>query len=1274
MLQLRIFQRGLVLVGTPLLIEIALICSLFFLLYQSAQERIVETKYRSFSSEVSRLLGLVSSAPSVLAASVQFRSEKLFQEYEKQVAEIKSSLEYLEKILAEIPEIPKSDYQELERSIDAVLDVTGKIAEQRQNADSFSSIEKLEAFQKSMVKAKQVAYLHLESMFESSDRMTEAAEARLDRTRHLQILILQIGLVSNVLCAILLSLFYRASILKRIKILSENTVAIRSGKKLAAPVSGNDEIALFDQSMHQMLRQLAYAAKNENELFENASDVICVLDADHNFMRVNPASQKDWGLAAEQLISKNLCDLLTEAEFAKAELAIKDCRMNARASSFETSIETKDGRKRTGLWSVYWSESEKQLFCIVHDLTESKQIEEEKKQFLTMITSDLQTPLTKISTSFARVKAEILEDLGGSNKDKLDMTSKNIRRLLGLVNDLLAVTQMESGSFELAPQNLEIEDLLGSAASDLEALAAQKKIKIEIKVQSGLRAFFDPDKITQVLINLLSNAIKFSGTESTITISAQDADQNENGLIEVKVRDQGRGVPESHRTSIFEKFSQVDLADGKRQTGTGLGLPICKQIIEMHGGVIGVESKYGSGSTFFFSLPKTQHAAELLLKEKRDEKIKEANSSRCKDISETAGEAPKSGGLEKGSGQAEMRALNKNSSGLSLIMEKLSLQSKGSLLIATPLIIGLLLVLFCSSSLNRTEEERERELHMRKMALTASKLSKFILYSSGAVMNTVETMRWNRFKSALLACKKHEVELEALVERYPYAKKEYEKFLALGKKLSRYSTDLVKQKQQESDEGIASLLKEKIRQLPALVGVNRHLRNIIDFAESAEFTSPEKELAQRQSQSMFLLTGLIASIALSFVLAVLFSLGVSRRILIMADNAGRLANEDRLNPLLGGKDELSQIDIAFHETAMQLAEARKKERAIFDNCKDVLCVLSPSLHFLSINAACQERWGYSKKEILNLSLDQLIPDDTKEIANKFFACDDNLSASEISVELLIKTKSGTEVETLWSASCKQANENMFCVVHDISQRKALERLQKEFLAMVSHDLRTPLSAISGMIQLLHAGALGKLKDENMQVLAEIKENADSLLELINDILDLEKLEAGKMQLHREDLFLHEIIDQVLENIESAALPCQLSSILSESQEKLNLSADRERLTYAITKLARFLITHARLNSKSLEANERVQIKLSAEEKADRTIEIRILDSGPPLSPEILSEVRASSSKTPKDSSLAIPLALKTISLHNGSLSFETIDSSKNLLRIQLPEKALSSGT
>ena len=223
--------------------------------------------------------------------------------------------------------------------------------------------------------------------------------------------------------------------------------------------------------------------------------------------------------------------------------------------------------------------------------------------FTAMIAHDLRSPLMNI-TGVAEVMIEgMFGDVTDEQKKWLERIQANGRTLVDLVSDFLDFSKLESGYVEVKQERVDLSDLIQRTIENFQVLAREKLISISDAVDLSLPAVHaDPRRVDQVLSNLLSNAIKFTGEAGQTEVGAVLADASQ---VKVWVKDNGVGIPADEIGQLFQKYRQGGNAKRSSGQGTGLGLVICKMIVEAHGGKIWVESQPGQGSTFFFSLPTT---------------------------------------------------------------------------------------------------------------------------------------------------------------------------------------------------------------------------------------------------------------------------------------------------------------------------------------------------------------------------------------------------------------------------------------------------------------------------------------------------------------------------------------------------------------------------------------------------------------------------------------------------------------------------------------------
>ncbi|MBS1954305.1 MAG: PAS domain S-box protein [Cyanobacteria bacterium SZAS-4] len=238
------------------------------------------------------------------------------------------------------------------------------------------------------------------------------------------------------------------------------------------------------------------------------------------------------------------------------------------------------------------------LLGMIMDVTERHEIERFKNEFLGVVSHELRNPLTAIRGSLKMMMVGALGQQTEQAQKAITIAERSATRLIGLVNDLLDAEKLEAGKLDMQFELRPLYPILEMGVESVKAFADDHQVTVQYKQTESL-VYADDHRIVQVLINLLSNAIKYSPKGSTVRVDVVSIGD----LDEVRITDQGRGIPASHVNSLFQRFKQVERSDATAKGGTGLGLVICKAIIEQHMGTIGVESEIGKGSTFWFRLP-----------------------------------------------------------------------------------------------------------------------------------------------------------------------------------------------------------------------------------------------------------------------------------------------------------------------------------------------------------------------------------------------------------------------------------------------------------------------------------------------------------------------------------------------------------------------------------------------------------------------------------------------------------------------------------------------
>lgn len=411
--------------------------------------------------------------------------------------------------------------------------------------------------------------------------------------------VLLTSLVSlNLGCLVLLFFFFSRSIVNRLALILDNSQRLAGGRELNPRLRGSDEIVELDSAFHAMVAALEEAAHTQKAMIANVSDLVCSLSEVGRFLMVSSSCTDILGYAPEELIGKNLLDLVVPEEEAETAEKLRQVISGKDQSTFTTRMSRKDGAIIDMLWSTTWSASEATMFCVVHDVTAKKCAERLQQEVVQMVSHDLRSPLSAIDAFHHMLEEGVFGRLNDKGLAMLSIASRNTDRMLALISDLLDLEKGQAGVLQLDKQEIRLATLFEQAIHGVLVLANVRGVELSAE-HTDLLVLADERRLLQILNNLLSNAIKFTAAGKRVMLSASEV----YGAVEIRVRDEGRGIPENMIQSVFERFCQVTASDAKDRGGSGLGLTICKMLVELHGGDITVESQVGIGSAFSFRIP-----------------------------------------------------------------------------------------------------------------------------------------------------------------------------------------------------------------------------------------------------------------------------------------------------------------------------------------------------------------------------------------------------------------------------------------------------------------------------------------------------------------------------------------------------------------------------------------------------------------------------------------------------------------------------------------------
>lgn len=430
--------------------------------------------------------------------------------------------------------------------------------------------------------------------------------------------------LSAALVTIILSLFLAVlisqEITRPIEEMRKQTLRIARGDFSGqVRVMGNDELGQLAGAVNNLSVRVEEAQESSDSerrrldsVLSHMSDGVLATDRRGNITIVNNMALQLLGVDHEDdLIGKSIIDALDiRHDYTVRELI--------NSNQKEMIIDMSAGGNDLIL-NAYFSPIQREsgfisgLVCVLHDVTSQQKEERERKQFVSNVSHELRTPLTSVHSY-----VEALSD--GAWKDKdiapqfLTVIQNETNRMIRMINDLLSLSRMDSGTTKLNLEYVNIKELFNYILNRFDMIIKKdendqnnKKYTIErYFTDKDLWVEIDTDKFTQVIDNIMNNAIKYSPDGGVITTRLLETHNH----VILSISDQGLGIPRKDLGRIFDRFFRVDKARSRKQGGTGLGLAISKEVINLLGGQIWVDSIEGQGSTFYISLPYVPYEEE----------------------------------------------------------------------------------------------------------------------------------------------------------------------------------------------------------------------------------------------------------------------------------------------------------------------------------------------------------------------------------------------------------------------------------------------------------------------------------------------------------------------------------------------------------------------------------------------------------------------------------------------------------------------------------------
>jgi PAS domain S-box-containing protein len=350
-------------------------------------------------------------------------------------------------------------------------------------------------------------------------------------------------------------------------------------------------------------RKLAEAALRASEsrqraLLDAIPDSMFHLSRDGVYLDVHADRTSDLVMPADMLLGKTIFEVLPLDVANQVLAGIEQALRTEAVQLIEYQLVREQTVRDFEARVVVCAEHE--VLAIVRDITERKNMERMKNEFVSTVSHELRTPLTSIRGALGLILGGIVGEVSPKALTMVEIASKNSERLIRLINDILDIDKIESGKMIFDLQPVELTPLLEHVIDINRAYGQQFDITFALESTiTGAWVYADSDRLIQALTNLLSNAAKFSSLGTQVLVSLARHGE----MLRIAIQDRGPGIPETFRERLFQKFAQADASDARQKGGTGLGLSITKAIVEKLGGQIDVMIAPECGSIFFIDLP-----------------------------------------------------------------------------------------------------------------------------------------------------------------------------------------------------------------------------------------------------------------------------------------------------------------------------------------------------------------------------------------------------------------------------------------------------------------------------------------------------------------------------------------------------------------------------------------------------------------------------------------------------------------------------------------------
>ncbi len=437
--------------------------------------------------------------------------------------------------------------------------------------------------------------------------------------------------------------------------------------------------------------------------------------------------------------------------------------------------------------------------------------------------------------------------------------------------------------------------------------------------------------------------------------------------------------------------------------------------------------------------------------------------------------------------------------------------------------------------------------------------------------------------------------------------------------------------------------------------------NVVEYEETKRQDTEAATNSQFQALNSYLLSAIAVTVIAAFVMAAFYIRDILIPLKHLSANCLRISRREELLPVLNDGSEFSQLDEILHSITAATKEEQEREKSMVENTNDLICSLSEEGKFLRANLSSQTFFGLEPQAIVGRSFLDFVADADRSAAEAGFR--EALAGEESkSLEFRIKHEDGL-IYTRWSCLYSSESKELFAVVHNIEQEKIVENLKQDFVDMVSHDLRSPLTSMQVALDMVGQKAYGDISEEAVQEVSGAGRNLMRLLDFVNDLLDFQKLKHGTLHLDCDNAHVDGLVQSAVDFVNPALQAKEIK--IETTGEEIILFADPKKMVQLLTNLLANAIHYTPKNG---------NISVAWSRSSDH-IEISVSDTGPGIAEEFRKRIFEAFEQTPdaiskgEGTGLGLAICKLICDAHNGSIfvDSELEKGSKFIVRIPSPK-------